>query len=239
MFILLSVVVFMCGVHIGSGVPLKQPILELTVDVCVFFGFGLGVTGCGLILSSTFGVLYNNTKHNDSHSDSSVELHLDEVLRNEKELNNFMEHVISELSVELVTAYIEINQYLSYIASEMNLDQTDFDRFYSTIPLSEIVYGTETDIIFKQLNDNNLCDEAILIKIKGYMLYCKYIQEFSTFQINIPYCQRNKFDVLMGDSIHDWLNVNITINEIYSLFKTPLKELKKLIKFSFFRYKKK
>ena len=122
-FILLLIVLVISAVHIGVGVAMQESILVITIDICIYYGFALGIVGCGLILSSTFGVLYNNKSNiNQNNDETSKGLTLDSVLRNESELNNFMEHVISELSVEMVTAYIEMNQYLLYMASEMNLD---------------------------------------------------------------------------------------------------------------------
>ena len=256
-FKMLLVFLFLSGIYVCIVAVLGETILEVCLDMCVYTGIGFGVKNCGLILASTFGVISNNETRVQYESPKGLTLNA--VFKNKSELKLFVEHIITELSVELVTAYIEINQYLLYIGSlsGINVDDIgtynpyiciyrnfknilihDLELFYENIPRSQIVYGNHDDIIYKDyISSELLTDELLFVKLKGYMLYEKYIQEFSTFQVNIPYEQRNKFDQLMGDSLEQWFNMNITYKEIYILFKTPLKELKKLMKFSFFRYK--
>ena len=108
--------------------------------------------------------------------------------------------------------------------------------FYESIPKSIIVYGKSNDNIFKNYQTSfDLDDNNILLKIKGYELYHKYIADNSKFQINIPFNQKHKLDQYFED--YDiFQNVNITSKELCELFIEPINEMKSLIKNAINRY---
>ena len=108
--------------------------------------------------------------------------------------------------------------------------------FYNNIPKSYIVYSKKTDELFDEYkNDYDIDDESIILKIKGYKLYKKYIEMYSEFQINIPYEPSNKFNDLMI-TLQNWINLNINKQEIFDMFLQISLEMRKLMKHSLNRF---
>ena len=99
------------------------------------------------------------------------------------------------------------------------------------------MFGSETSEIMKKYKKWNmdLHDSIVLIKLKAYELYARYIENNSEYQVNISYEATNKINEYFQD-INVLLQENITIDEIYKIFIPPIKEIKKLLQVTFLRF---
>ena len=83
---------------------------------------------------------------------------------------------------------------------------------------------------YKAYNSNiDLSDPNILLSIKAYELYSKYIYNGANYQINISYEILNAFESYFDD-FDTLFTKNIPVNEMYQLFIKPTKEIEKLLK---------
>ena len=87
---------------------------SIIVQIGTFGSFLLGCVAFGLVMSSTLIVAHNNVHIYSEHNSQDVSLK--EILNNEDLFEKFMEHCISELNVEIMTSYVEFNQFLQYIS---------------------------------------------------------------------------------------------------------------------------
>ena len=108
------------------------------------------------------------------------------------------------------------------------------------MPKSQIVFGTKNDDIFKKYQTDNmdlidLNNDMILLKLKCYEFYLKYIVEWSDYQINISFEIRNEFNNYFSD-LFQLINSNMNPNDISNLFIKCSQEMKKLLYFSLQRH---
>jgi len=201
----------------------KLSIIEAAFDVCRWACFVYSNIGCLFIVSSTYWVI-NNNKNNISKNRGSF-VSITDMLRNNDSLEMFAEHLVKEYNIELITSYIEFNQFISYLNEKCSIDLNGHKIaiFSESIPKSQIVI------------QNNMDFSDDIIKDKAFKLYYKYIMDSSLYQINIPHQQIKEFDNYFGCP-QRLMNANISPNDICSLYIACAKEMKHLLNESFSRF---
>ena len=114
---------------------------------------------------------------------------------------------------------MEFTQYKIYVKNVLSITDAE------AIPVIE--FTTKSHIVFKERNGDSL---ANTIKQIVYDLYVKYIENNSEYQINIPHETYKKLDIV--SDYDNWININITDNELYTIFDDCIKEMYKLLSFS-------
>mmetsp|Transcript_99471 Transcript_99471/g.121686 ORF Transcript_99471/g.121686 Transcript_99471/m.121686 type:complete len:184 (-) Transcript_99471:115-666(-) len=128
----------------------------------------------------------------------------------------------------------------SSIIQESGLDSNCND--YTSIFLDEIELPHDIPkscIVYNNNNDNKTTDIKLNIKLKAYMLYQKYVQDYtnSHLGINISYDSRNKLDQLMSNK-EAWIQ-NADYNDLCALkcvFDAAAHQVFKLITQIFTRF---
>ena len=101
-------------------------------------------------------------------------------------------------------------------------------RIFTNVPISYII---------TKYDGNNELSDITKCKYIAYDLYIKYIKEGSKYQININYIARTKLNKLMKDK-DKWLNnINISNDELFTLFARSIKQMQQLLRFSLNRAK--
>ena len=122
--------------------------------------------------------------------------------------------------MEILLSYIEFTQYKLYTKDVFNITATDTSTNFTT----------KSHIVFKERNDDSV---TTTIKQIVYDLYVKYIENGSEYQINIPHETYKKLNIV--SDYDNWLRINITDNELYTIFDSCIKEMYKLLSFSLIR----
>ena len=81
-----------------------------------------------------------------------------------------------------------------------------------------------------------MTDPNIVLKIKAYELYSKYIRNGAYYQINTSFKVNDSFAQKNFEDFDTLLKTNITANEIRTLFIEPTKEVESLLKQTFIRF---
>eukprot|EP01083_Nonionella_stella_P078727 215601_1 len=178
---------------------------------------------------------------------------LEEIFRDENRLNLFMQHLISEFSMECLLSVIEFQQYKYAAIKALNsmkmsdldtalvacalisepLELEDIDgpppQDYDTVFLQSHV--PLSDIVFKHFEMYH--DTTIEFKIKAFKLYKKYIEPRSRFEINICSKTRQKLTEHM-QYYDEWVNANgsITDRELINIFDRANSEMLLFLNYS-------
>mmetsp|Transcript_78159 Transcript_78159/g.95705 ORF Transcript_78159/g.95705 Transcript_78159/m.95705 type:complete len:451 (-) Transcript_78159:86-1438(-) len=223
--LLIAIIVLSFGsfIHVCIAIMVKAPIIQAAFDASKCLCVGLSNIGCLFIVSSTYWVINNNRANIFRKHHSFVSI-LD-TLNNNDSLEMFAEHLIKEYNIELITSYIEFNQFISYLNEKCSIDLNGHKIaiFSESIPKSQIVI------------QNNMDFSDDIIKDKAFKLYYKYIMDSSLYQINIPHQQIKEFDNYFGCP-QRLMNANISPNDICSLYIACAKEMKHLLNESFSRF---
>eukprot|EP01083_Nonionella_stella_P078728 215602_1 len=201
---------------------------------------------------STFWVLKYIIK-TDAEMVPSCDDTLDEIFSDENRLNLFMQHLISEFSMECLLSVIEFQQYKYAAIKALNsmkmsdldtalvacalisepLELEDIDgpppQDYDTVFLQSHV--PLSDIVFKHFEMYH--DTTIEFKIKAFKLYKKYIEPRSRFEINICSKTRQKLTEHM-QYYDEWVNANgsITDRELINIFDRANSEMLLFLNYS-------
>ena len=141
--------------------------------------------------------------------------------------------------MEILLYVIEISQFQDYLRpyldknKEHNVTQIQFKN----VPNSAIL--EETDEIV--LNPDTMNDKELFIqnaKIKAHKLFEKYIDDGTTFEINISGKMRDVLTDILCDLDALQSNESIGINELYTIFEESVQEMMTLQSISFERFRK-
>eukprot|EP01084_Bolivina_argentea_P230406 388661_1 len=197
---------------------------------------------------------YSNTEKmiiemnsSDKDEDTSVHEKLRNVLKNQNDLESFIEYLLHEFSQELILSFIECVQFKQYfnelcmqydhkfdsqhIVSSLtsNIDDNNFE-LDGSIPKSAIVYT---------VNNLDLSDrEEFILHFRNcsYLLFQKYIVVSSELEINISSRLRGKYYGMMNNK-EMWINRSVeSKTEIETLFDPVINEMFFLMIQSFSRY---
>jgi len=150
------------------------------------------------------------------------------VLANKKALHLFTEHLFKEYSPECILSVIEMQQYLNYLRSQMEIsaaeelseDPNACVRLPDSVPLSSIV-DMDTDW-----------------RMKAYALWYKYVRVDSEYEVNISWELRKNFELMMKDNAQFLMDNNgLKIQDFYALFDKVKTEMVHLLRFSLSRFK--
>ena len=108
---------------------------------------------------------------------------------------------------------------------------------FPDIPNSEIIETDGIEIVLESDigNDKELFTRNA--KIKANKLYQKYIENGTTFEINISGKMRDKLTDTIGDLDELLANESIGINELYTIFEESVQEMMTLQSISFERFR--
>eukprot|EP01084_Bolivina_argentea_P307991 532439_1 len=160
-----------------------------------------------------------------SVQESDKKLALRAILRDEKLLNSFMQHLIGEFSIECLLCVIEATQYKKHFMDVFNVEL--YDYHLPELPKDFL----KSDIVYNDGNDNSSKLNCFLDKV--HKLYVKYIKIGAEFEINIPYQVRQTITYMMNDK--SWLDTN---NEkenqklLFEIFDNCIKEMYQLMNHS-------
>eukprot|EP01084_Bolivina_argentea_P016720 31247_1 len=158
---------------------------------------------------------------------SSTNSKLLQTLKNEHDLESFVDHISHEFSCEVILSFIECCQFKKYFTKIYNgqyddnsTDDAKFERFensrsYSyemnaSVPKSSIVYGV-VDVDKPFDNQKHL---IVHIKNSAYLLYKKYVCVGAELEINISSGLRNYYFDMMNNYDHWMKNDKMELNEL-------------------------
>eukprot|EP01084_Bolivina_argentea_P044526 81932_1 len=152
-----------------------------------------------------------------------------ETLKHEKTFEIFVEWMAREFSSESILCFIELVQFKEYIVQYIQnknvIDNESYDKYlnclYNEIPKSNIV---------SENNNIMYINEMDRIKNISHLLFEKYIQYDSEFEINIAAKLRIKYITLNEQ------NWNVELKDLPILFDPVLKEVFGFMRDSFARY---
>eukprot|EP01083_Nonionella_stella_P067686 179194_1 len=180
------------------------------------------------------------------------ELSLNDVLLDKNGFQSLINDILKEYSLEIVLCQIEITQFQCLVLQHMNSDEvpngTIIQLAYprDVVPQSTIVYGDLPDECNSILLPYKANDQKAIVyelKLRAWLIYQKYIQTGSAFEVNISSAMRYQFIAKMND-VHRWLehdmdkNVNQHCIYLLSVFRSIMNEQYKLLGYSFSRYQK-
>ena len=170
-----------------------------------------------------------------------------DLLRNDKSFNLFKDHLRREFSIEILLAYYELTHYEWYIEKEYlkgvydnnysgSMDEITMKRpeFPSEIPLPKMIYNDSE--ILEHLDDYKNYP-FYKLKHRAFLLYKKYIENGANFEINIPYKMKNTLNFEMKNFTLWMRNDKIELQYLYKMYRPCIKEMRKLLGYSFKRYK--
>eukprot|EP01083_Nonionella_stella_P155496 502394_1 len=170
------------------------------------FGHFCAVFMCFIVpFMSTFWVLkYIKT---DRVSVTSEPDELEDIFNDTDKLNQFMQHLIKEFSMECLLSVIEFQQYKQ---AAMNVFDLDIKEHFATVTYSH-EHVPQSDIVF---DDTNASEEDVksAFKRKAYKLYQKYVEPRSPFELNISAQRRYKLIEYM-EHYDQWMNGDNSITE--------------------------
>ena len=122
-------------ISLGIAFHLCMPIwtdisfLAVAVGCNIWARFSCGyIAGINLIISTVF-VVNDNCKNMTHKNENNIPPNnISHVLLNSHKTEAFIEHLIKELSIENILAYIEFNQFINYIHKEHNVTLDGYKR---------------------------------------------------------------------------------------------------------------
>eukprot|EP01083_Nonionella_stella_P039948 108645_1 len=152
----------------------------------------------------------------------------------------FMQHLMSEFSLENLLAFTEFMQYQHRAYKAFNLEYSEsgnahhlqrIPNFIANAPKSNIVYQNAGDESDEQTRIHS-------IKAKAYLLFVKYVMEGAQFEININFMERFKLKKLIGDN-EKWMDEKseISIIDLCDIFVICSDQIYRLMTDSITRFK--
>eukprot|EP01084_Bolivina_argentea_P295583 508933_1 len=157
--------------------------------------------------------------------EQSVEIRLYDVFKNEEKFELFVQYMYREFSEECVLCcieYVQFKQYMVHCQMKNSMDDSGYkyiNLFYNNIPKSSIVFGKNVYVF-----NVDRCTEI------AEVLYQKYINYDSEFEVNIAANLRRKYVRLAGK------NWNIEIDEFINVFDALINEMFLFMRNSYIRY---
>ena len=117
------IICFGVAIHVVIALVTGISVEDAAVDAVTWHCLASGIIGGLYIVSSTLLVIYDNTNiTNDLAMHTLSKNTLSLALLNEEKTEAFIEHLIKEINIETILSYIELNQFIKYIAREHNVD---------------------------------------------------------------------------------------------------------------------
>jgi len=166
-----------------------------------------------------------NSANSASNSQLKNKITLQMVLSKDKPFNLLMRHLFREYSSEILLSLIEIQQYATYLQSQMEATVATVESQYydislpKSVPISSIVEDETTDF-----------------RMKAYRLYQKYIRVESEYEVNISWEHHNRFAAVMDDVDFLMRNQALDMADFHAMFVVVQKEMMRLLKCSFQRF---
>ena len=173
---------------------------------------------------------------------SSRDMTLMYILRRDDLFDLFMQHLIKELSMENLLAFIEFVQFKNLVITTFNIDRNNIgDNFEFTfpanVPISDIVGVYDINNANKTDQQTGLMDDTqTKFKMKAHKLYEKYVKDGSEFELNLPYRIVSGLDEIMGD-YEDWIGSEFDELQMVKIFDSCLGEITSLLNGSKDRFK--
>lgn len=207
-------------------------------------------------------------ENEESSQSSSNKTDYDEIvkmLQDENEFERFVEHLMTEWSMEILLCLVEVTQIQSVIKQSSDTESQGQSTSTTSngikltnvqeailgndgIVKSYIVYHEDIKQLLKEYNAKYYLiddadklgdigqDELVQIKCKLYVLYLKYIINGAELQINISYEQKARLDQLMSNFNYFVNKVNMTNEELFGIYGDIVIELSNLLSYSFVRF---
>eukprot|EP01083_Nonionella_stella_P039946 108641_1 len=152
----------------------------------------------------------------------------------------FMQHLMSEFSLENLLAFTEFMQYQHCAYKAFNLEYKEstnshhlqrIPNFIENAPKSSIVYQNAVNESDEQTKMNSL-------KTKAHSLYLKYVREGAQFEINISFNERFKLINLMSDK-EKWMDEkwDVSVQDLCDVFAISSDQIYRLMVDSTTRFK--
>ena len=186
----------------------------------------------GMFVAGTLWIVYKNESNQTPKLNHKYVTTLEDVLRNKFSMQLFVDHLSREYNIELITCYIEVNYFLSKILENnksINTDGKSIEFFYDE--LSEVLKKKDENILHMANNKH-----ANITQLHANILYHKYLERCSEYEINISGDLTKKFENIMSSNSSN-INININDAELFEIFYDIRKEMHKMLYFSFERYK--
>ena len=191
----------------------------------------------------------------------NINIKLGDILCHEKGFESFIQHLSGEFSIENLLCLVELSQFQMFIyqyllnKGKININEyrEDLDLFANrvlwpqNVPKSSIVYGeNEKD---DELDYEDDMQFYYICKRKAKLLFEKYINTSSEYEVNLSYTVRNKLISLMKNESLWMLNNNkhrrtqkskiepMNLNDLLHLFDTVIAEVFSLMQDAFNRFK--
>eukprot|EP01083_Nonionella_stella_P074210 201191_1 len=173
---------------------------------------------------------------------SELDKSLVETIQNKRFFSDFILFVSQEFSLEIVLSLIEMIQFQTLC--KQNQTETCAPSTHYVLPLahsniipqSTIVYGSLPSTYDSLITGDS--NEGIKqLKVRAYLLYQKYVERNSLFEVNISGPDRMDLIVKMDDIIHWMDDIECERNDLCNLFAKVIEEQQTLLLSSFGRYK--
>ena len=167
---------------------------------------------------------------------------MNDVLCNENSIDLLMQHLGREFSMECLLSLIEFIQFEEYVYEHIQNDkklEMDFSKESTMIRNNHKIYLPDSipksSIVFSNDDTNKSWIENA--KHKCYLIFCKYINIESEYEINIAWRLRQKLIRILGNETN--LISDESINEfiLLNIFSRCGKEMINLMNGSFSRFK--
>eukprot|EP01084_Bolivina_argentea_P040359 74586_1 len=190
-------------------------------------------------------------------NNENIQLQLIQALTNTVEFKTFMDYYSLDLSMKNLLAFIEciqyaklVHEYVQYYNKNINikddekneaiifLDATNYFHqiiyFCASVPKSTIVFAQgENTTYYLQMNRK---DFLCFAKESAYLLFDKYIN-YGSYEVDIS--QTNRMEIANKmDNKDEWLNENISFQDLISLFDKVCREIFNSMTLSFYRFQK-
>ena len=153
---------------------------------------------------------------------------------------------LNRMSIECILSYIEFIQFQNYLirqskANDYEISQDALSKctmldIAADIPNSALV--NQEQITQRSSKEDNAAElELTIWRAKAHELYRKYIKVGSEHEINLAGSERSYFSDKMDD-IDDFMNSDISIDDLLILFESTKKAMRILLVFSLNRWKR-
>lgn len=169
----------------------------------------------------------SRSNHNDKN-----QITLIDILKNIDTFDYLMRYLATEFSMEVLLSWLEIYQYQIYVISQCNNSDD------SVLDLDNIELYNDMDICMEKLPHSVIVyDDNKSLYEKARMIYEKYMNDGSEYEINISWKLRNKLRETMVDSTSFDDERVMTKQDLLELFEECKMEMLQLLGYSHDRFK--
>jgi len=173
----------------------------------------------------------------------ATEITFNRLLGKDESLHLFMVHLSTEFNMECLLAYIEFTQFQSFVLEHYEVEIVeDFYHlvpFPRGLPISSIV--AYVPVMMEPDGDHvvevEAEDELHSLKIKGRLLFLKYLCPGCQYECNISSRLRSRAVRMFRNQEELLLNKDITAKSMFMLFEDVKNELIRFLRPSFYAFK--